>query len=247
MLSHSFDGLSLSLISKSLDPVSSGPVTPMSHGSSFAQSIIPTHTLAQPPADLDVLIVPGGPGARANETELQPYFDFIKQQYPNLKYLISVCTGSTFLARAGVLDGRKATSNKFSWKFGTGTGPNVNWVPEVCLGVASSLPASLLTHLFCRPAGLWTVISGRPVVLLREWMAFSPGSPCSGAKTRHLALPTSSNMSARWTRASTPLRPCGMSLSRQLRAHRHRALSLQLRPRRNVRRSQQLAVAASNC
>ncbi len=33
-----------------------------------------------------------------------------------LKYLLSVCTGSWLLARAGLLDGKKATSNKFAWE-----------------------------------------------------------------------------------------------------------------------------------
>lgn len=131
MLSHTVTNITMSIISASLDPVSSAPLKPSENGDDFAQLIVPTHTLAAPPAGLDVLIVAGGPGARAPAAELQPYFDFIKEQYPNLKYLISICTGATFLARAGVLDGRKATSNKFSWQFGTGTGPNVEWVPEV--------------------------------------------------------------------------------------------------------------------
>jgi transcriptional regulator GlxA family with amidase domain len=46
-----------------------------------------------------------------------------------LKYVVSVCTGSTVLARAGVLDGRKATTNKVAWTWATSTGPNVTWVP----------------------------------------------------------------------------------------------------------------------
>lgn len=45
-----------------------------------------------------------------------------------LKYILSVCTGATILARAGILDGRKATTNKRSWDWATSNGPNVNWV-----------------------------------------------------------------------------------------------------------------------
>ena len=96
--------LNLSIIGPSLSPVSTRP-TAMSTPSNFNESIVPTHTFADPPANLDVLIVPGGLGTRAPIEQLQPAIDFIKTQYPSLKYLISVCTGATLLARAGVLDG----------------------------------------------------------------------------------------------------------------------------------------------
>ena len=42
--------------------------------------------------------------------------DFIKAQAPGAKYVLSVCTGSEVLARAGVLNGKRATTNKFSFK-----------------------------------------------------------------------------------------------------------------------------------
>jgi transcriptional regulator GlxA family with amidase domain len=41
---------------------------------------------------------------------------------------MSVCTGATILARSGILDGRKATTNKRSWVWATSTGPKVDWV-----------------------------------------------------------------------------------------------------------------------
>lgn len=45
-----------------------------------------------------------------------------------VKYILSVCTGSTILARAGILDGRPATTNKRAWAWATSTGPAVDWV-----------------------------------------------------------------------------------------------------------------------
>jgi transcriptional regulator GlxA family with amidase domain len=45
-----------------------------------------------------------------------------------LKYLLSVCTGSALLAKAGVLDGRKATSNKAAFTWASSMGPKVDWV-----------------------------------------------------------------------------------------------------------------------
>jgi putative intracellular protease/amidase len=38
--------------------------------------------------------------------------EFVKRQAPGAKYILSVCTGSWILAGIGLLDGKKATSNK---------------------------------------------------------------------------------------------------------------------------------------
>jgi transcriptional regulator GlxA family with amidase domain len=76
---------------------------------------------------IDVLIVPGGVGTR---NDMSVEIDFVKRMYPSLKAVLSVCTGATILARAGVLDGRRATTNKRAWEWATSTGPNVNWIGE---------------------------------------------------------------------------------------------------------------------
>ncbi|EJD55503.1 class I glutamine amidotransferase-like protein [Auricularia subglabra TFB-10046 SS5] len=121
--------LNLSIIGPTLEPVSTRAQM-MQTPSFFNESIVPTHTFANPPENLDVIIVPGGRGTRAPVEQQQAQIDLIREQYPKLKYLISVCTGVTLLARAGVLDGRKATGNKASWEFVKSTGPNVDWVPK---------------------------------------------------------------------------------------------------------------------
>ena len=76
--------------------------------------------------DIEVLIVPGGGGTRQPMTE---EIAFVKHMYPKLKYIISVCTGSTVLSRSGILDGRNATTNKRSWAWAVTQGPKVNWIP----------------------------------------------------------------------------------------------------------------------
>lgn len=73
---------------------------------------------------IDVLLVPGGGGTRGNVSR---EIDFVKGVYPSLDYIISVCTGSSILARAGVLDNKKATTNKRAWTWSTQFGTNVTY------------------------------------------------------------------------------------------------------------------------
>lgn len=95
-----------------LDRLRSFPPQPfLVHLQEFIQ---PTHTFDTAPADIEVLIVPGGLGNRLPPAV--PVVDYIRKVYPSLRYLITVCTGSGLAARAGVLDGKKATTNK--WAFG---------------------------------------------------------------------------------------------------------------------------------
>lgn len=64
----------------------------------------------------DVVVVPGGWGTR-REVKNEPLLDSLRSLSSRTRYLTSVCTGSAILAKAGLLDGRRATSNKraFSW------------------------------------------------------------------------------------------------------------------------------------
>jgi transcriptional regulator GlxA family with amidase domain len=61
------------------------------------------------PADL--LLVPGGPGARESDQEL---VGWLRQHARESKRLASVCTGTFLLAEAGLLDGRRVTTH---WRY----------------------------------------------------------------------------------------------------------------------------------
>ncbi|KAL9116429.1 MAG: hypothetical protein Q9187_007047 [Circinaria calcarea] len=121
--------LNLALISQTMAPVTTRPMTPSMnpYNSTFHAQVVPTHTLATAPKDLEVLIIPGGLGSRS------PYLNstiaYIKETYPKLRYLITVCTGSSLAAQAGILDGKRATTNKASWESITSKAPLVQWVP----------------------------------------------------------------------------------------------------------------------
>ncbi|KAL0568263.1 hypothetical protein V5O48_013723 [Marasmius crinis-equi] len=127
ILSRKFP-LNLSVIGPSLDPISTKYRNPSLNpfNSNFGETVVPTHSVNSPPESLEVLIVPGGFGTR--DDDIGPIIDFIRNNYPSLKYIITVCTGSWLAARAGILDGKRATSNKMSWAGTKEVGPNVKWV-----------------------------------------------------------------------------------------------------------------------
>ncbi|KAI9741794.1 MAG: hypothetical protein M1834_000180 [Cirrosporium novae-zelandiae] len=144
----------LSLIAHSKDPVSTMPPSDIHRNptnSSCSQSIIPTHTFKNAPP-LDVLIVPGGLGTRVEEN-IKPIVDFVKQRYPELSYLISVCTGAGILAKAGILDGRRATTNKMafeeikSWRTEVKWVPAARWVVDGNIYTAAGISAGIDTTL----------------------------------------------------------------------------------------------------
>lgn len=71
--------------------------------------IFPHYTLEHCPQP-DIVVIPGGFGTRAL-MDHTPLIDWIRQQAVEAEYLLSVCTGALLLARAGVLDGLKATTH----------------------------------------------------------------------------------------------------------------------------------------
>ena len=76
---------------------------------------------------LDMLLVPGGLGTR-REVENARLLGWLRERSADATYVTSVCTGAALLARAGILDGRRATSNKRAWDWVVSQGPNVHWV-----------------------------------------------------------------------------------------------------------------------
>ena len=83
---------------------------------------------AMTPAD-GILFVPGGMGSRPLSL-CTDWLHSLAQFAGESRWVLSVCTGSVLLAAAGVLDGRKATSNKRSWSWVTSFGSSVRWQPQ---------------------------------------------------------------------------------------------------------------------
>lgn len=149
ILSATLDPVSTRLLHRSALHEANTTVAPPSD---FGQAVLPTDTLdavlarngttwvePYPPEDperphgetvakvlspIQVLLVPGG-GTLQQDRSIE--VAFVKQIYPRLHSIFSVCTGATVLARSGILDGRRATSNKQGWEKVIKTGPNVLW------------------------------------------------------------------------------------------------------------------------
>src|SRR5262245_56636066 len=78
---------------------------------------------------LDLLLIPGGIGTQA-QVESRRAIDWLRARVAELEVAMTVCTGTALLAQAGLLDGRRATTNKMFFAWPEGTWPAVQWVRE---------------------------------------------------------------------------------------------------------------------
>ncbi|KAH8673369.1 DJ-1/PfpI family protein [Xylariales sp. PMI_506] len=114
--------MTLSIIAATRDPVS----TLWKGTHTVGQSVLPTHTFADAP-DLDVLIIPGGYGGMEPGADL---LDYVRSAASKAGHLITVCNGAAVAARAGILDGKRATTNKAFWKTCVSDGPRTHWIAK---------------------------------------------------------------------------------------------------------------------
>jgi len=101
----------------------SGPVV-----SAQGPSVLAEFGFADCP-QLDLIMVPGGNGTLI-ELENTVFLDWLAARAPHAEVVMSVCSGSALLARAGLLDGKRATTNKMWFNTLVQYGPNVDWVKE---------------------------------------------------------------------------------------------------------------------
>jgi len=109
---------------------------------------------------MDMILVPGGMGTR-REVNNRALVDWLAGQGRRAETMTSVCTGAALLARAGILDGRRATTNKRSFAWVVEQGPKVDWIRQArwvddgnvvtSSGVSAGIDMAL--HLIGRVAG----------------------------------------------------------------------------------------------
>ncbi|KAF8671821.1 Class I glutamine amidotransferase-like protein [Rhizoctonia solani] len=129
-------------IAESLEPISTlaGPsVVPSKtfdqvHGTQYDIILVPGGTYSHRKADMVHQLISCALNTAAGRVagEVSPTIvNFVKNQNPGLKYLLSVCTGAWIVANAGVLEGKNATTNKAAFmRIKNETSTNINWIPK---------------------------------------------------------------------------------------------------------------------
>lgn len=78
----------------------------------------------------DILLIPGGIGTR-KEVDNAAFTKLIREIAEKSTFVLTVCTGSALLARTGLLDSKRATSNAIAFDWVVTQGKNVNWIRGV--------------------------------------------------------------------------------------------------------------------
>jgi putative intracellular protease/amidase len=90
--------------------------------------IVADFTFADCPT-IDILLIPGGLGTRT-EVHNAPCIDFIEQRSKEASYTATVCTGAALLAKTGLLNHHKATTNKNAFDWVASQNTQVDWVAK---------------------------------------------------------------------------------------------------------------------
>ncbi|MCZ6503536.1 MAG: DJ-1/PfpI family protein [Gammaproteobacteria bacterium] len=116
------DKLQVVMVAEAKGPVAAGSMT-MAPG---LPKVVADFDFSDAPA-LDIILLPGGVGT-VPELENEKLLSFLRERAAKAQITASVCTGSALLARAGLLDGKRATSNKQFFSLATSQSQKVDWV-----------------------------------------------------------------------------------------------------------------------
>jgi transcriptional regulator GlxA family with amidase domain len=114
---------------------------------------------------VDILMIPGGMGTR-REVNNEAFLNAFKALATTATKVATICTGSAVLAKTGLLDGHKATTNKRAYAWATSQSDKVTWIPEArwvedgkffsSSGVSAGIDMALglIAHLYGRDTAI---------------------------------------------------------------------------------------------
>lgn len=76
-----------------------------------------------------ILLIPGGSGTRTLVND-KLFIEFLRKLALNSQHCLTVCTGSALLAKTGLLNTKKATSNKKAFAWVKSVNNEVKWVEK---------------------------------------------------------------------------------------------------------------------
>lgn len=88
---------------------------------------LPTIAISDLHYSTDILLIIGGQGTR-HLVDNERFLQVLKKLSNDAKWVLSVCTGSALLAKAGLLDNKQATSNKRAWDWVILQSNKVHWI-----------------------------------------------------------------------------------------------------------------------
>jgi len=88
--------------------------------------IVPTFTYDDAPHDLDILVIGGPPLTHRTAASIK----YLKEAAEKTKVIMTTCVGSLWLADAGVLDHKRATTNRGFLAAAKGLHPQVEWLDQ---------------------------------------------------------------------------------------------------------------------
>lgn len=170
-------GAKLHLVAQTLEPVRSDT----------GIVVVPTMTLAQCPAELDVLFVPGGSQGTLQAMRDAALVRWVAERGARAKLLASVCTGALILGQAGLLRGKRATTHwathSLLKEFGAiGVDERVVWDGRLVTGAGVSAGLDLGLSIV---AQLRDPTYAKAVQLLAEYAPqppFDAGTPAKAPK-----------------------------------------------------------------
>ncbi|KAL1695495.1 class I glutamine amidotransferase-like protein [Schizophyllum commune] len=118
-------------LADTLEPIKPGYTDAHGRSGEAGPRLLPDATYSETTQQFDILLIPGGVLGYPDAVP-KSLLEFLRRQVPGVKYMLTVCTGSWVLSATGLLDGRRATTNK-SWfrRIAEATTThNIQWVPK---------------------------------------------------------------------------------------------------------------------